>query len=70
MPATPRPISRGFLSAWRASQRVRTKAFTTLAAGGFASFGARNALERPLRLSGEGRIAIGSDVFVLSLIHI
>lgn len=60
----PRSISRGFLSAWRASHRARTKAFTTLAAGGFASFGARNALERPLRLGGEGRIAIGSDVFV------
>ena len=43
---------------------MRTKAFTTLAAGGFASLGARTALERPLRLGGEGRIAIGSDVYV------
>lgn len=35
-----------------------------MARGAFASFGARTVVQPPIRLSGERRIAIGSNVFV------
>ena len=35
-----------------------------LAGSAFAEFGARSFLQLPIRLQGEGRIAIGSDVYV------
>ena len=44
--------------------RVWAKAFSALASGGFASFGARSVLETPIRISGERRISVGSDVYV------
>ena len=44
--------------------RVRGKLFSLRVAGGFAAFGSHTVLQLPIRLSGEPRIAIGSDVFV------
>jgi len=58
------PSRSGFLSLYRLGQRARGKVFSLLAAPGFAAFGPRTVIQPPLRISGEGRIAIGSDVFV------
>ena len=44
--------------------RARAKTFSVLSAGAFASFGRHSMLELPIRLVGEGRIAIGDDVYV------
>jgi acetyltransferase-like isoleucine patch superfamily enzyme len=44
--------------------RARAKGFSLLSSGAFASFGARTVLEMPIRLVGERRISIGSDVYV------
>jgi acetyltransferase-like isoleucine patch superfamily enzyme len=38
--------------------------FSLASSGAFASFGSHSVLEPPVRLSGEGRIAIGSGVYV------
>lgn len=54
----------GFLTVYRLGGRAWAKAFSLLAADAFASFGARTVLQPPIRLVGEGRIAVGSDVFV------
>jgi lipopolysaccharide O-acetyltransferase len=56
--------SRGFLGFYRRAVRLRDKLFSLLIRGSFASYGARSVLQLPLRLSGEARIAIGSDVFI------
>lgn len=56
--------SRGFLGFYRGAVRLRDKLFSLLIRGSFASYGARSVLQLPLRLSGEARIAIGSDVFI------
>lgn len=53
-----------FLRLYRVWVRARSKSFSVLAAGAFASFGERSVLQPPIRLSGEHRIAIGSGVFV------
>jgi lipopolysaccharide O-acetyltransferase len=52
------------LSAYRFLVRARDKAFCVLVGGAFAEFGPRSVLQLPIRISGESRIAIGSDVFV------
>jgi acetyltransferase-like isoleucine patch superfamily enzyme len=52
------------VSAYRSWIRVRDKLFSVLVSSAFAEFGRRSVLQLPIRLSGEGRIAIGSDVFV------
>lgn len=57
-------IGRTFLGAYRLAGRGWGKAFSLLAAGGFASFGKRSVLQPPVRLKGEHRIAVGDDVFV------
>lgn len=44
--------------------RGRSKCFSLLASGGFATFGRRTVLTLPIRLAGTHRIAIGSGVFV------
>jgi acetyltransferase-like isoleucine patch superfamily enzyme/acyl carrier protein len=44
--------------------RARGKLFSLRVAGGFAAFGSHTVLQLPIRLSGESRMAIGSDVFV------
>ena len=53
-----------FVSAYRALSRGRDKAFSVLASRSFASFGPRSVIQPPVRLRGERRISIGSDVFV------
>jgi acetyltransferase-like isoleucine patch superfamily enzyme len=53
-----------FLGLGRWLVRVRDKSLSTFAAGAFAEYGRRSVIQRPVRLSGEGRIAIGSDVFI------
>jgi acetyltransferase-like isoleucine patch superfamily enzyme len=53
-----------FLGLHRWLVRARDKSFSTFAAGAFAQYGRRSVIQLPVRLSGEGRIAIGSDVFV------
>jgi acetyltransferase-like isoleucine patch superfamily enzyme len=53
-----------FLASYRLVRRASDKGFSLVAGAGFASFGPRSVLERPLRLSGEGRIAVGADVFI------
>ena len=59
-----RLLGRAFVSLHRYFGRAGTKAFSLLAAGGFASFGRRTVLQRPIRLQGERWISIGADVFV------
>lgn len=59
-----RVIGRSFLHLVWAARRARRRAFSALAAGGFASFGQETRLEPPIRLEGEGRISVGSGVFV------
>jgi lipopolysaccharide O-acetyltransferase len=44
--------------------RARGKLFSLRVAGGFAAFGSHSVLQLPIRLSGESRMAVGSDVFV------
>jgi lipopolysaccharide O-acetyltransferase len=57
-------VARLALWIYRSSLRARAKAFSLLARGAFAEFGARSVIEPPVRLQGEGRIAVGDDVFV------
>jgi acetyltransferase-like isoleucine patch superfamily enzyme len=64
MGPTRRLIGSAFLQSVWVLRRARRRWFATLAAGGFAEFGRGTALETPVRLLGERRIAIGSDVFV------
>ena len=52
------------IGSYRLFVRARAKIFSVLASGAFASFGSRSILELPIRLAGESRISIGSDVFV------
>ena len=59
-----RLIAAGFLGLHRGGSRAYAKGFSLLAAGAFADFGSRTVIQPPVRLSGELRIAIGSDVFV------
>ena len=49
---------------YRLRARASGKVFSFLVGGGFADFGRSSVIQPPIRLSGEGRIAIGSDVFV------
>ncbi len=64
MGPTRRVIGSAFLQSVWAFRRARRRCFAVLAAGGFAEFGRGTALETPVRLLGERRIAIGNDVFV------
>jgi len=52
------------LAGYRWLTRARDKAFSALSAGAFARYGRRSVIQLPVRLSGESRIAVGSDVFV------
>jgi acetyltransferase-like isoleucine patch superfamily enzyme len=61
---TSRTVGRLFLALVRARARARTKSFSVACSGAFASFGRRSVVEPPLRLGGEGRIAVGENVFV------
>jgi lipopolysaccharide O-acetyltransferase len=53
-----------FLGFYRLIGRVRDKSFSLLASRSFASYGARSVIQLPVRISGERRIAVGSDVFI------
>jgi len=55
---------RAALGAYRLAVRVRAKGFSVLSSGAFESFGSRSVLQPPIRVGGEHRIAVGSDVFV------
>jgi len=57
-------IGRAALGGYRLAQRFLGKSFSLLVGGSFASFGPRSVLQPPIRLVGEGSIAIGSDVWV------
>jgi acetyltransferase-like isoleucine patch superfamily enzyme len=59
-----RSAGRTGLSSYRFCVRARDKLFSLLVSGAFADFGRRSVLQLPIRLSGEGRIAVGSNVFV------
>lgn len=52
------------LRTYRLGGSVRDKLFAVAVGGAFAEFGARSVIQLPVRLAGEGRIAVGDDVFV------
>lgn len=59
-----RTLGAAFLGTYRLGVRARAKAFSLGASGAFAEFGRRTVIEPPVRLNGERRIHVGSDVFV------
>lgn len=62
---TPRTlIGYASLGGYRFCRRAYAKAFSLGVGGAFASFGRRTVLEPPIRIAGEGRIAIGDRVFI------
>lgn len=61
---SPRRLARLALTSYRLWGRATSKAFSLLASGAFASFGAGSVIQLPVRLAGERRIAVGSRVFV------
>lgn len=60
----PRPVGALFLRLYRLSARARGKGFSVLSSGAFAAFGSGSVIQPPVRLAGEGRIAVGDGVFV------
>src|SRR5882757_5065870 len=52
------------LKTYRLGGRLRDKGFSVAVSGAFAEFGRRSVIQLPARLTGERRIAIGTDVFV------
>ncbi len=64
MPTSPRALGHAWLGLYRLWVRTWAKAFSALASGGFASFGAHSVLETPIRISGEQRMSVGSGVYV------
>lgn len=52
------------VAAYRFGRRLRDKCVSVAFAGAFADFGAHSVLELPIRLVGERRISVGSDVYV------
>lgn len=59
-----RTAGRAALGAYRLAVRVRAKGLSVLWAGAFEAFGSRSVLQPPIRIGGEHRITVGSDVFV------
>ena len=57
-------VGRAALGVYRLAVRLRNRTFSTVIRGAFASFGNASVVELPVRLVGEGRIAIGSRVFI------
>lgn len=57
-------LSHFFLTFYKGSIRLKAKLFSLLISGGFAEFGKNTVLAPPIRLVGEGRIAVGDRVFV------
>jgi lipopolysaccharide O-acetyltransferase len=62
--ASPRAVSRSYLSVSRIWRRLASRAHSFLIGGSFAAFGHGTIIEAPLRLSGESRIALGSNAFI------
>ena len=63
-PVLIRGIGRSAAVLHRSFVRVRDKVFSVALSGSFGSFGRRTVLQMPIRLSGQRRIAIGSNGFV------
>jgi acetyltransferase-like isoleucine patch superfamily enzyme len=59
-----RPLGAVFLGLYRFAVRARAKAFSVAVSGAFESFGRRTVIQLPVRVHGEQRIALGSDVFI------
>jgi acetyltransferase-like isoleucine patch superfamily enzyme len=57
-------IGKASVAIYRFLTRGRDKAFSVLSSGAFAEYGQRSVIQLPVRLLGEARIAVGSDVFV------
>lgn len=51
-------------AAYRGLRRVRDRAFARFAGGAFAGFGRGSVIVLPVRLAGERRIAVGTDVYI------
>jgi lipopolysaccharide O-acetyltransferase len=64
MGAPRRLVGRTFVACHWFVRRAWRRSFSLLAAGAFAEFGKGSVLEPPVRLEGQGRIAVGSHVFV------
>ena len=61
-----RTLSRGALGTYRFFVRGFAKLFSLSVGGAFAEFGKNSVIQLPVRLVGEHRIAIGSNVFFAS----
>jgi acetyltransferase-like isoleucine patch superfamily enzyme len=59
-----RVLGRAVLGLYRGAHDVYAKLFSVGAGGAFASFGRSTVIEPPVRVGGESRIAIGSNVFI------
>jgi len=59
-----RAASQRFLGGYRLWVRARSKAFSVLAGPGFGAFGRRTVVQTPVRIEGERRMRLGSDVFI------
>jgi len=59
-----RLLGRLALGSYRVAGRAWGKGFSLAVGGAFAEFGAHSVLQPPVRIAGEERIAIGSDVWV------
>src|SRR5690349_904327 len=57
-------LGRGVAGGYRFLSRARDKALNVAWRGAFAEFGSHSVLAAPVRLHGEHRISIGSDVYV------
>jgi acetyltransferase-like isoleucine patch superfamily enzyme len=52
------------LGLYRSWARLREKTFSLAVGPAFADFGHRSVIQPPVRLAGEARIVLGSDVFI------
>ncbi len=59
-----RLVGKAFAGLYRLEHRARSKCVSLLVSGAFAGFGKRTVLRLPVRLSGEERIALGSNVSI------
>jgi lipopolysaccharide O-acetyltransferase len=64
VPGLARICGAAFLGLYRSIVRVRSKLFSLGISGAFASFGRGTTIQLPVRLHGERRIRIGSQVYI------
>ncbi len=57
-------LKSGFLNIYKFSSKLRERLFSLMISGGFARFGTKSIIIPPVRLEGEGRIEIGSYVYL------